>query len=266
LEEAPGWRQPVPAQRSRSVPVRPAAVGIPREFRELERYLLLAFLLLATQLTLALAERVEHNISFAAMRVVVSLVVLLICGTAFGRLHGARKGLVRSAPSASDSITGLPDEQYFWTRLREEHARTRRYYEPFAVAILDINGLAIINRSYGEAIGDAVLAYVAQTLASATRATDVAVRLSDDEFALLLLDCDGNGASAFANRLHSYLNTRPAVLTADERPVTIPIAVSIGIAVVTSHETSSEELVARARQNLAAAKEEKTLHSDRWAI
>ncbi len=266
LEEAPGWQRPVPLRRSPAVPVRPVDTRVPREMRELERYLFLALLLLVTQMALILFQRVNHQVPFAAMGIVFAFAVLLICGTALGRLRRTRQGLVRSAPTLRDSMTGLPDEQYFWLRLREEHARTRRYGGPFAVGVLDINGLSSINRSYGEAIGDAVLAYVGATLNTATRGSDVAVRLTDDEFGLLLLDCDNTGASAFTKRLYQYLNERPAVLSSDSRPFTVPIAVSIGIAVVTNHETSSEELVARARQNLAATKEEKALKRELWTI
>lgn len=256
----------MPAERSRSLPVRPAASKVPHELRELERYLFLAVLLAAATLGLVAAEKVEPSRYLFAMRFAMTFAVTVVCATAISRSRSARRGLVRSAPSAHDAVTGLPDEQYFWLRLREEHARTRRYGEPFAVAVLDVHSLAAVNRSYGETAVDALLAYVARTLDSAKRGSDVAVRLSDDEFALLLLDCDRNGASALANRLQQYLSGEPAHINCAGRTLSIPLGASIGFAVVTNHETSSEELVARARQRLAAAKEEKALQQERWAI
>ena len=267
LEEAPGWRQPGLGERSRSLPGRPGPSKVPRELRELEGYLFLALLLVGTALILALVEEVRPSGYLTAMRAAATFALMVVCVTAISRLRCARRGLVRtSAPSTRDAITGLPDEQYFWLRLREEHARSRRYGEPFSVAVLDVNSLASVNRSYGEAAGDAVLGHVARVVESAKRGSDVAVRLTDDEFALLLLDCDRDGASTFAIRLQQYLNGQPATLLFDGRTLNVPIGISIGFAAATNYETSSEELVARARHNLAAAKEERNLQRERWAI
>jgi len=267
LEEAPGWRQPVLGERSRSLSVRPAASKVPRELRELEGYLFLALLLVGAALVLALVEEARPSPYVTVMRGAMTFALLIICVTTIFRLRSAREGLVRtSAPSTRDAITGLPDEQHFWLRLREEHARTRRYGEPFSVAVVDVNSLESVNRSYGEAAGDAVLAHVARVVESAKRGSDVAVRLTDDEFALLLLDCDRDGASTFAARLQQYLNGQPATLLFDGRTLTVPIGISIGFAAATNRETSSEELVARARHNLAAVQEERDLQRERWAI
>jgi diguanylate cyclase (GGDEF)-like protein len=240
---------------------------VPHELREIEGYLFLALLLITAALVLALVEEARPSAYVTALRGAMTFALLVICITTIMRLRSARQGLVRtSIPSTRDAITGLPDEQYFWLRLREEHARTHRYGERFAVAVLDVNSLESVNRSYGEAAGDAVLAHVARVIESAKRGSDVAVRLTDDEFALLLLDCDRDGAAAFAARLQQYLNGQAATLVFDGRALTVPIGISIGFAATTSRETSSEELVARARHNLAAAKEEHALQRERWAI
>jgi diguanylate cyclase (GGDEF)-like protein len=240
---------------------------VPRELRELEGYLFLALLLVGTALILALVEEVRPSGYLTAMRAAVTFALMVVCVTAISRLRSAGQGLVRtSAPSTRDAITGLPDEQYFWLRLREEHARARRYGEPFSVAVLDVNSLASVNRSYGEAAGDAVLGHVARVVESAKRGSDVAVRLTDDEFALLLLDCDPDGAAKFAARLQQYLNGQPVTLAFNGRTLNVPIGISIGLAAATNREMSSEELVARARHNLAAAKEERDLQRERWAI
>jgi diguanylate cyclase (GGDEF)-like protein len=266
LEEAPGWRQPGLGGRSRSLPVRPAGKA-PHELRELEGYMFLAALLVVTILCLTLAENVVSSAYFTAMRAVLTFAVFIVCATAIARLRSARKSFVRTgAPSARDGITGLPDEQYFWTRLREEHARTRQYADPFSVAVLDVNSLSSVSRAYGEIAADALLEHVARIIDAAKRGSDVAVRLTDDEFALLLLDCDKEGASTFATRLQQYLNGQPVNLAFDGRTLNVPIAISIGIASVTNREMSSEEIVARARHNLAIAKEDHDTRRERWAI
>jgi diguanylate cyclase (GGDEF)-like protein len=235
--------------------------------REIEGYAFLALLLVSVALLLALVEEARSSPYLTVMRGGITFALLIICITTIVRLRNARQGLVRTtSPSTRDAITGLPDEQYFWLRLREEHARTRRYGDPFTVAIVDVNSLESVNRTYGEIAGDAVLAHVAHVMEAAKRSSDVAVRLTDDQFALLLLDCDRDGASTFADRLQQYLNGQAATLIFQGRALTVPVGISIGLAAATNRETSSEELVARARHNLDAAKEERALQRERWAI
>ena len=130
------------------------------------------------------------------------------------------------APSARDAVTGLPDEQFFWLRLREEHARARRYASPSPSPSRRQQPGGRLTAPTAKPAGDAALDHVARILESAKRGSDVAVRLSDDEFALLLLDCDKEGASAFATRLQQYLNGQPANvrLSKGGRPERFPLA------------------------------------------
>lgn len=264
LEEAPGWHRPSLLHlHSRVAPVRET----PPELRELERYLFLALALVGSLLLLGLVERTGSHTYITATRFPIAFAVCVVCVTALVRLRGARNGLVRTGlPLTRDAVTGLPDEQYFWLRLREEYSRSRRYDEAFSVAILDVNSLRMINHAYGEAAGDAALGRVARVIESAKRGSDVAVRMADDEFALLLLDCDRDGADAFAERVRQYLDGPSATLVLDRRPLTFPIGVSIGVASVMEHEPGAEALMGRARHNLALAKEEREMARSRWAI
>ncbi len=266
LEEAPGWHRPSlrPLRQHSKV----APVGdTPPELRELERYLMLALALVSASLLTGLAERADSHSYLTAMRFPLAFAVCVVCATALLRLRSARNGLVRTGlPATRDVVTGLPDEQYFWLRLREEYSRSRRYGEAFSVAILDVNSLRMIDHTYGEAAGDAALARVANVMDSAKRASDVAVRMADDEFAILLLDCDRDGADAFGERVRQYLNGSPAALVLNGRSLTFPIGVSIGVATVMEHEPGAEALVGRARHNLTLAKEDHEVSRSRWAI
>jgi len=266
LEEAPGWHRPGlrPLRLHNKVaPVREA----PPELRELERYLMLALALVSVSLLIGLAERADSQPYLTAMRFPLAFAICVVCATALVRLRSAKRGLVRTGlPLTRDAVTGLPDEQYFWLRLREEYSRSRRYGEAFSVAILDVNSLRMINHAYGEAAGDAALGRVARVVDSAKRASDVAVRVADDEFAILLLDCDRDGADAFAERVRQYLDSSPATLVLDSRSLTFPIGVTIGVASVMEHEQGAEALVGRARHNLTLAKEEREMARSRWAI
>ncbi len=80
-----------------------------------------------------------------------------------------------------DMLTGLPNRQYFTTRLETALARG------VTLCQLDIDGFAAITRSLGRQVGDNVLMHVAQRLQAAVAADDTMVaRFGADEFAVLM--------------------------------------------------------------------------------
>jgi diguanylate cyclase (GGDEF)-like protein len=191
--------------------------------------------------------------------------VVGISMVAIYRSRAIVEGLIRTTtPSVRDALTGLPDEQYFRLRLREECKRVGRYGIPVSLAIIDVNSLASVNEAYGEACGDAVLSHIASILESTKRASDIAARLSDDEFALILLECARPDATRYVHRLEQYVARRPATVSVEGQPITLWIGVCIGLAAAADQDTSPEEMVAQARQDLQAAKEERDRRRERW--
>ncbi len=228
-------------------------------------YLLGALILVSISLLLNFIGESRHVPNLAVASSIITLAAVGICLVAIYRLREIKEGLVRTtAPSATDLVTGLPDEHYFWLRLREEHKRVRRYGMPVSVVLIDVDDLASVNRQYGQACGNAVLAYVAGVLQSAKRASDVATWLSDDHFALILLECDKEGVSGFVRRLEQYVSGQPATLDVRGRVMTLQIGVCIGVAAAMQGETSAEELVGRARRSLEAAREERDIRQERF--
>jgi diguanylate cyclase (GGDEF)-like protein len=266
LEELAGWRQPKHATPLRNAPVAAIPRG-PAEFRDLRRYLLAALILVSVSLLLNVIDRTWPVPNLVLASPIITLATIVICLVAIYRLREIKEGLVRTeAPSAKDPVTGLPDEQYFWLRLREEHKRMRRYGTPVSLVLIDVDDLASVNRQYGQACGNAVLAYVSGVLQSAKRAADVATWLSDDHFALIVLECDKEGASAFVRRFERYVSGRPATLDVGGRAMTLGIEASIGVATAMQGEASAEELVGRARRNLEAVREERDSRRERFTI
>ncbi|MGD0766284.1 MAG: diguanylate cyclase [Dehalococcoidia bacterium] len=235
------------------------------EFGELKRYLLAALGLVSVSLTLTLIDRNWSVPNLALANLIIMSGVLGLCATTMYRMRSAEKGLVRTvSPAATDPVTGLPDEQYFWLRLREEHRRVRRYGSQASLAIIDVNNLASVNQQYGEECGDAVLRHIAEVLETTKRASDVVARLSDDEFALILLECDREGAATFVERLEHYVTRQPTSLTVNNQVISLWVGVCIGVATALEGETTAEELAARARRNLEGAKEGRDKRRERW--
>ena len=264
LEGPPGWGQakdPTPRRMSPAV----AAEKSSTELTDLKRYLTAVTALVVSTLLLDLIGTTKEVPDLAAVSIVIMMVVLVLCLLTVYRLRAIKEGIVRTVePSVLDTVTGLPDEKYFWLRIKEEHKRMRRYGTPVSLALIDVNALASVNQTYGEPGGDAVLAHIARVLESVKRASDVATRLHDDEFALILLECDKEGAVAFAERLEHYVTRQPAALSVNGQEVTLWVGMCIGVAVSMEGEGSSEELVARARRSLEADKEERNKRRERW--
>ena len=90
-----------------------------------------------------------------------------------------------------DTLTGLANRRQFDELLDQSLARYRRAKRPQALIFLDIDHFKTINDTHGHAAGDAVLKEFAARLQASLRETDVAARLSGDEFVVIL---DGLGA------------------------------------------------------------------------
>jgi diguanylate cyclase (GGDEF)-like protein len=98
-----------------------------------------------------------------------------------------RQRELRLAPLVfHDAQTGLPNRARFVQRLEEELARSRRYQERFAVAILRFDLFREFVNEYGEAVGGRVLRSFAGALSGSLREADMVARISPNEFGLLL--------------------------------------------------------------------------------
>ena len=263
-EESGHWREAREAALRKIAPI-VATSKTPVELRILKRYLLAALGLLSVGLLLTIMDEGWGVAHLTAAIAVLMLGVVGISMVAIYRSRAIVDGLIRTTtPSVRDALTGLPDEQYFRLRLREECKRVGRYGIPVSLAIIDVNNLASVNEAYGEACGDAVLSHIASILESTKRASDIAVRLSDDEFALILLECARPDASRYVHRLEQYVARRPATVSVEGQPITLWIGVCIGLASAVEENTSPEELLAQARQDLQAAKGERDRRRERW--
>ncbi|HUH39682.1 MAG TPA: EAL domain-containing protein [Castellaniella sp.] len=86
-----------------------------------------------------------------------------------------------------DSLTGLPNRQFFHLRLQDaiDHAR-ERLDGALALVFLDLDLFKEVNDSLGHDIGDTLLRAVAGRISGAVRQTDMVARLGGDEFTIVL--------------------------------------------------------------------------------
>src|SRR5438132_12485238 len=108
-----------------------------------------------------------------------------------------------AASARTDPLTGRANRRAFEQALEQRLSRDAQ--EPFAVLMLDVDGLKQVNDAHGHAAGDAVLKRVASVLSSDLREADLATRWGGDEFVLLMPSIDQVGALSLARRLGGSL-------------------------------------------------------------
>lgn len=92
-----------------------------------------------------------------------------------------------------DPLTGVLSRRAFVERFEEVAKRDARLGSPFALLLLDLDGFRRLNAENGRVAGDEVLRSVARCLRSATRGTDLVGRVGNDEFSMVLAECEDAG-------------------------------------------------------------------------
>jgi diguanylate cyclase (GGDEF)-like protein len=130
--------------------------------------------------------------------------------------HAGRQAL-------TDSLTGLANRAMLLDRLEHRLARADRSGRSVTVLFLDLDRFKLVNDSLGHAVGDQLLAAVADRLRRCVRDRDVCARLGGDEFAILL--SARSDAEAVSRRIVASLE-RGFEIAGHE----VFVSVSVGIA------------------------------------
>jgi diguanylate cyclase (GGDEF)-like protein len=145
----------------------------------------------------------------------------------------------------TDELTGLQNARYLQQHMHHLVGVQRRYGHPFALLLVDIDGLKRINDAYGQPAGDRTLVDVATALGEATRETDTPVRMSDDEFAVLLPQQTASRARTLAERIAASI---------EEVQGPQPLGVTVGVVSCPQHGTDVDKLLELADTAMYRAK------------
>jgi diguanylate cyclase (GGDEF)-like protein/PAS domain S-box-containing protein len=149
-----------------------------------------------------------------------------------------------------DSLTKLYNRRRFMDIAKREFDLAKRYSKPLSVIMFDIDFFKKVNDTYGHHAGDVVLQKVAEIGIQNLRATDVFGRLGGEEFAILATETDIEGAVNLAEKIRKTYEKQ--IVNVDGN--NIRFTVSMGIATLSSQDSSFDVILQRADNMLYKAK------------
>ncbi len=139
----------------------------------------------------------------------------------------------------NDSLTGLYNRKFFEAEL--ERLDTERQL-PISIIMGDLNGLKIINDSYGQKMGDKLLIKTAEMLKEVVRDEDVLARYGGDEFTILLPQTTKKTAEKIVKRIKNK--------SREQNIGEISLSISLGTATKVEKDKKITEIIKIAEDNL----------------
>lgn len=141
--------------------------------------------------------------------------------------------------SYHDQLTEIYNRRFFEEEVNRLNV-ARNY--PLTIMMADVNGLKLINDSFGHETGDLLLKKIARLLHLSCREDDIVSRIGGDEFVILLPKTHPKKAEEIADRIQSLIAT--------ETIESIDISVSLGWAAIFSEEDHYSEVLKQAENYL----------------
>jgi diguanylate cyclase (GGDEF)-like protein len=148
-----------------------------------------------------------------------------------------------------DTLTPLPNRRCFLRELERVVSKANRHGTPAAILYVDMAGLKELNDRHGHFAGDSAIIHVARLLAGLIRSTDVAARISGDEFGLILDHLDHNSAIETGERIAKCISERPL----DIGGALVTVEVAVGTATILPGD-SVDDVLKRAERIMERTK------------
>jgi diguanylate cyclase (GGDEF)-like protein/PAS domain S-box-containing protein len=137
--------------------------------------------------------------------------------------------------SFHDHLTGLFNRRLYEAELTR--LDTERNW-PLTIVMGDVNGLKLVNDTFGHTAGDQLLVKAAATIKNSCRADEIVARIGGDEFAILLPKTDGFEAEKLIKRIRGLCEI--------ERIEGLEVSISFGYGTKTSEADDIELILTKA--------------------
>jgi diguanylate cyclase (GGDEF)-like protein len=151
----------------------------------------------------------------------------------------------------TDTLTGIFTRRFYMQRFREELERSLEFNLKFSFLMIDVDHFKDCNDEYGHLVGDVLLKEVSKTIKENIRQIDLMGRYGGEEFSIVLVETDKEGAKFAAERIRRSLEERHIRAYDEDLKATI----SIGISTFPSDAKNADELIEKADLALYKAKQ-----------
>ncbi len=158
--------------------------------------------------------------------------------------------LVLEQLSITDGLTKLHNHRYFQEAFARECKRCARSKEPLSLILIDIDFFKKWNDRLGHAGGDEILRRLAEVFNQSVRETDILTRYGGEEFALIALNTDLEGATAVGEKVRQAVEAENFLTDVPSEKE--QLTVSIGVA---GYRDDRMDLFAKADAALYEAKD-----------
>ncbi|MEK6266192.1 MAG: PAS domain S-box protein [Clostridium sp.] len=145
--------------------------------------------------------------------------------------------------SYHDQLTGLYNRRFYEDALKRLDNEINL---PMTIVMGDVNGLKLINDSFGHATGDQLLKKVAEVMNKGCRSDDIIARLGGDEFVIILPKTDTLEAEKIIKRINN--------LSLKEKLASITISISFGYETKNKMEEKIDEIFKNAEDHMYTKK------------
>ncbi len=106
----------------------------------------------------------------------------------------------------TDALTKLYNSRHFFSEIKTEIMRNKRYSRNLSLLILDIDFFKKYNDNWGHVEGDRVLMEIGKTIKSCMRSMDTAYRYGGEEFAIILPETGIEEACVVGTRIKDNIS------------------------------------------------------------
>jgi diguanylate cyclase (GGDEF)-like protein len=154
----------------------------------------------------------------------------------------------------TDPLTGLHNRRFLEQELDRHVELYKRYRHPFAVLMLDLDSLKLVNDMFGHAAGDEALKHLASVMRVNMRETDIPARYGGDEFVILMPEADKSAIQAVGQRIAESVSKTRIRLGGGF----VSLEVSFGASACPADGTTPDVLLRQADSQLYQLKQRKT--------
>jgi len=141
--------------------------------------------------------------------------------------------------SYHDQLTGLYNRRFYEEELDRLDTENNL---PLTIAMGDVNGLKLINDSFGHAAGDELLKRVAEVIRKGCREGDILARLGGDEFSIILPQTNAVEAGKVLDRIKDLLS--------EEKAGAIGISISFGYETKNNGNEDVQEIIKKTEDHM----------------